>query len=332
MLNILIVVVILIFFLNSQKVMKWILRMDEGSGARQTLEAVYEPVYAVCKIVPWTNLNSSLGGGFREFAGIGYREVFDHDPVKELSAKEYPWLEPLVEKSDKILVASVDSQATLPKEEEIKIDPGTILQILLIGDSMLNVGLGDVLKKKFTETGGVEVTMFGKNSTGLVRQDYFDWFKKLDDLCKGKKFHLIVIMIGANDGQGIRVDGKDIMYGSDAWTEVYRSKVSSFASKMAVYSTKFYWIGMPPMLSPFFDKKMKALTQIYQEETGKFKNGKFIPTIDILSDGNGKYAEYVSFEGKKVWARGKDGIHFAPGGGEVISKAVIDQFKLDFKR
>lgn len=330
--NMMMVVAVFLFFFNSNAMMKWIRDMGDQTGIKATLLQIYEPVYAVCTFVPYTRLGHEIGEGYREFAGLGYREIFDGDPSRGLSPDDYPWLKAMLAKPDKVLAASVDSQATLPKEEEISFAPGTVLQILLIGDSMLNVGLGDVLKKKFKELGDVEVTYFGKNSTGLVRQDYFDWFKKLEELCKGKKYHLIVLMIGANDGQGIRINGKDISYGSDAWREVYRGKVNAFASMMSSNSVRFYWLGMPAMLSPFFDKKMKNLTKVFEEETARFKNGKFIPTIDILSNGAGKYAEYVNFGGKKVYARGRDGIHFAPGGGEIIAKTVIDQFKKDFKR
>ena len=330
--NMMIVVAVFLFFFNSQNMMKWLHRMGDQTGIKQSLIELYEPVYAVCSFVPYTKLGNDLGEEYRKFAGLGNSPLFDSDPLAGLSPKKYPWLEKMVAKPDQVLVAGLDTQAAPPREEEISIEPGTVLQILLIGDSMLNVGLGDVLKKRFKEFGDIEITYFGKNSTGLVRQDYFDWFKKLEELCKGKKYHLIVLMIGANDAQCIRTNGKDVQYGSDAWNEVYRSKVISFASMMSGNSVKFYWLGMPAMLSPFFDKKMRAVTKVYEEETARFKNGKFIPTIDILSEGTGKYKEYVNFEGKRVWARGRDGIHFAPGGGEIITKSVIDQFRKDFKR
>ncbi|KAB2909393.1 MAG: DUF459 domain-containing protein [Ignavibacteriales bacterium] len=329
------VIGLFLLFFNSADLISAIYRLDEESNAKPMLTALYEPVFAVCSMVPYTNLAFKAEKEYREFAEIPFREGIDINPVEFLSKEKYPWIKEIFA-DDSVKTSVVEttdsSGGEIKKEDELLLDTNEVLKILLIGDSMLNVGFGERLKLGLKELGNTDVTYFGKNSTGLVRQDYFDWFTKFEELTKGKKFHIIVIMIGANDAQAIKEGNQVVKYGSDEWLEHYRAKVNRFASMMSQSATRFYWIGMPPMMSPFFDKKMRSVTKIFEEETAKFKNGRFVSTINSLSNGSGEYAEYVNVNNKRVWARGKDGIHFTLGGGDILTQQIITLLKEDFKR
>ncbi len=325
------VIVLFLSLFSSVDIIKWIYRLPPESALRDFMIQVYEPVYAVCSQVPYTNQSAVSREKYRNFAEIEYRAAMDYDPAAILSAKRYPWLAGAVKK-DITSEAKIDSVSVIPAPDSVTIDENTVLQVLLIGDSMMKVGFGDNLQKALKDIKNIEVTYFGKSATGLVRQDYFDWFQQLDKLCKGKKFNLIVIMIGANDAQGVRQDGKDIQYGSEPWLDLYRKKVNLFARMVSNYSQKFYWIGMPPMLSKSFDGRMRTLSKIFEEETGKLSNGKFISAINILGDDKGNYTAYIKSGGKQLLVRANDGIHLTNSGGELLTQAVIEKFKVDFKR
>jgi hypothetical protein len=295
-----------------------------------------EPVYAVCSSIPYTNLTKTIRDAYRNFAEIESSSQFDNNIAKTLSTKKYPWLVAQI-KNDSIIESKLkkinsDKTPTVKTTDDIKVDKNTVLQVLLIGDSMMKVGFGDILKKALKDLGKVEVTFFGKNSTGLVRQDFFDWFQQLDNLCKGKKYHLIVFMIGTNDAQGIRKNGKNLDYGTKEWLDFYRVRVQLFAKMLSGYSDRFYWIGMPPMLSKGFDGRMRTVTKIFEEEVGKITNGKFISIISILGDAKGNYTPNINCGGKYLTVRANDGVHFTYAGGDLLTKAVIEKFKVDFKR
>ncbi|MBK7866923.1 MAG: DUF459 domain-containing protein [Ignavibacteriales bacterium] len=323
--------IIFITFFNSAEIYNWMQRLSADSAIKPVLVSSFEPVYALCDRLPYINFSQKLKQDYRRFAGIDYREKYDVNPSIFLSMEKYSWLKPSEkqELSPESKLAELES-VTPPAIESF--DTNTVLKVLLIGDSMLKVGFGDILSAKLKAKGKIEVTYFGKNSTGLSRQDYFDWFAKLESLCKGIKYHLIVLMIGANDAQGFNKDGKVFNYGTPEWIDSYRSKTNLFAAMMSKYSHRFYWIGMPPMLMSKFDAKMKTLSKIYAEETVKFPNGSYIATTSILGDNKGGYTAYGTVKGKKVLLRGNDGIHFANGGGELLTDAVLEKFKKDFKR
>ncbi len=323
--------IIFMSLFNSAEIYNWMQRLSTDSAIKPILVSSFEPVYAVCDRLPYINFSQKIKQDYRSFAGIDFREKYDVDPSIFLSKEKYSWLKASKkqELSTENKLAELDT-VTQPAVESF--DTNTVLKVLLIGDSMLNVGFGDILKAKLKAKGKIDVTYFGKNSTGLVRQDYFDWFAKLESLCKNTKYHLIVLMIGANDAQGFNKGGKVINYGTQEWIDSYRSKTNLFATMMSKFSHRFYWIGMPPMLMSKFDEKMKTLSKIYAEETVKFPNGSYIATTAILGDSKGGYTAYGNVNGKKVLLRGNDGIHFANGGGELLTNAVLEKFKSDFKR
>jgi len=326
-----VVAIIFLSFFNSADIYNWMQRLSSDSAIKPVLVNSFEPVYAVCDRLPYISFFRSIKQDYRKFAGIEFREKYDVNPAMFLDIEKYSWLKETKkeELSTEKKLAELDT-VTQPAIESF--DTNTVMKVLLIGDSMLNVGFGDILKARLIAKGKIEVTYFGKNSTGLSRQDYFDWFAKLESLCKGKKYHLIVLMIGANDAQGFSKDGKVYNYGTPEWIDSYRSKTNLFAAMMSKYSHRFYWLGMPPMLMSKFDAKMKTLSKIYSEETVKFPNGSYIATTPILGDSKGGYTAYGTVNGKKVLLRGNDGIHFANGGGELLTIAVLEKFKTDFKR
>ncbi len=324
-------VMLFLMVFNSAAIYVWVQRLSSDSVVKPVLLSSFEPVYAVCDRLPYINFFQQLKQDYRKFAEVDFREKYDVDPSKYLSIEKYSWLKSSLEPelSPESKLAALDT-VTTPVIESF--DTNTVLKVLLIGDSMLKVGFGDILSAKLKAKGKIDVTYFGKNSTGLSRQDYFDWFAKLESLCKNTKYHLIVLMIGANDAQGFNNGSKVVNYGTQEWLDSYRRKTNLFAAMMSKYSHRFYWIGMPPMLMSKFDDKMKTLSKIYKEETVKFPNGSFIATTSILGDNKGGYTAYGTVNGKKVLLRGNDGIHFANGGGELLTNAVLEKFKTDFKR
>lgn len=326
-----IVVFALTLILNSVGLFKWAYRLPVESPFRSIFIEVFEPVYTVTRTAGFTTPVTKLQEGYRNFAQVDEGAGFDQNPDELVRKDRYPWFEAGSSTEEVLEAKIVPFDVTAKKDAVSTKNTGTV-EVLLIGDSMMKVGFADILQKALESLGNVKVTVFSKNSTGLTRQDYFDWFKQLDKLCSGKKYDLIVLMIGTNDAQGVNSGGKDIYYGTKEWTDLYRSKVNKFASKMSSSASRFYWIGMPPMRDKTFDGKMRTLSKVFEEETAKFANGKFLSGVKILGDSQGNYTAYIKDGQKQVLTRANDGIHFTNGGGDFLTKAVIEVFKLDYKR
>ena len=59
-----------------------------------------------------------------------------------------------------------------------------------------------------------------------------------------------IFMVGANDDQGIDVNGTSVSPPDPAWIEEYRRRVDTLMTSMTAGGRQLIWIGMPPMRAP----------------------------------------------------------------------------------
>lgn len=96
--------------------------------------------------------------------------------------------------------------------------------VLLVGDSMMMEGFGPVLQRTLRKRPDLEVVREGKYSTGLSRQDYFDWPAQLEKLVGKYNPDMVVICMGANDPQDIIDENRKRHHAdSESWKTIYRS-------------------------------------------------------------------------------------------------------------
>ncbi len=93
-------------------------------------------------------------------------------------------------------------------------------RVVVVGDFMakaLAKGLGEA----FAENAGVVVFDASNGSSGLVRDDFYDWNARLPEIASAENAELVVVMIGANDRQDIRSASGRIARGRPAWSMAY---------------------------------------------------------------------------------------------------------------
>ncbi len=57
--------------------------------------------------------------------------------------------------------------------------------------------------------------------TGLVRNEFWDWPKHMDAVVRARDPQISVFMVGANDDQGIDVNGTAVNPPDQAWVDEY---------------------------------------------------------------------------------------------------------------
>ena len=134
------------------------------------------------------------------------------------------------------------------------------LRVLVLGDS-LGIDLGDALVPDLLGTGVVHATLDGQVGTGLTRPDYYDWPTELATDLPVDKPQVVVIMIGANDGQDF-LGPPDVPYGTAQWNAMYAARVSSFMAEASSEGAQVLWVGMPPMQDPVLSAKMSNIDAI----------------------------------------------------------------------
>lgn len=203
--------------------------------------------------------------------------------------------------------------------------PSPPFKVLVVGDSFMAERMGPKLEKALSGYASTTIFREGIYSTGLSRQDYFDWEKEISALMEKHNPNVAVVMFGANDAQGaIDRDGAPTPYTDPAWDEVYAARVRTFAKVMTDRKVAVFWIGMPMPRDPGYREKMARLNTIYEQELKTLLQATFLPTWNMLSDENGGYAAYLPDEnGVMKKTRESDGIHPTDFGAEIIVRKII---------
>jgi uncharacterized protein len=221
-----------------------------------------------------------------------------------------------------------------PAEPELRTPtPDDPLRVWVGGDSMAQV-FGQSLVAFVGETDLMTSTLDYRISTGLTRPDYFNWPQHLLDEIERLDPDALVIMFGANDGQGlVTADGEvfqEVL--SDGWAEEYRLRVAGTMDLLQDPDGGriVYWVGQPAMRSAGFDQRMRGLNEIYREEAASRPWVRYVDSYELFTNDAGQYEAFLPGpDGRVQDLRQGDGIHLSRAGGDLLAGQVLDLIEAD---
>ncbi|HVC68588.1 MAG TPA: DUF459 domain-containing protein [Acidimicrobiales bacterium] len=203
--------------------------------------------------------------------------------------------------------------------------PASPLRVLIVGDSV-GLDLGQPLVNALGAFGDVTTYLDGRIDTGLTRPDYFNWPAELQVDLANHQPQLVIVMIGANDPQGLVTPDGSLRFGQPGWDEAYSARVSAFIAEANAAGAHVLWVGMPPMQDPGLDAALKHLNGLVQAQVAATKDGaaSYLSSVPALGDQNHNYAAYLPDpSGAVTNVRTPDGIHLTPAGGARLAAAVV---------
>ncbi len=219
---------------------------------------------------------------------------------------------------------------TVPAEPELRTPTATApLRVWVGGDSMAQV-FGQSLVAMADDSGVMEPTLDYRISTGLTRPDYFNWPAHLADEMTRLDAEAVVIMFGANDAQGMEVDGEVFQTLDEDWSAEYRRRVAGTMDLLREDGRIVYWVGQPVMRDGGFSTKMAGLNEIYESEAATRPWVRFIDAYEMFGDDAGAYSAFLpGTDGELQDMRQGDGIHLSRAGGDLLARAVLDLIEAD---
>jgi uncharacterized protein len=203
-------------------------------------------------------------------------------------------------------------QPAVPAVEVAKKDPDA-RRILVVGDFVAG-RLAWGLEQTFAEEPKVAVIDEANSASGLVRDDYFDWPGKLPDLLSEEKPDIVVVVIGANDRQQMRIGGKRLARGSESWTSNYVQRVDRMVDTLKVYGRPFFWVTAPPMRSSSASRDMATFNDFYKPRVTA-AGGHFVDIWNGFTNEDGHYiSSGPDVDGQLRALRDSDGINFTRAG------------------
>lgn len=186
-------------------------------------------------------------------------------------------------------------------------------KVLVIGDFMAS-GLAEGLKATFAEDPGIAVVERTNGSSGLVRDDYYDWHGELPAILEETDPAAVVVMLGSNDRQDIRIDNGSAPLRSDAWVSEYEERVEELAGIVNSAGVPLLWVGAPAFRSSRMTADILAINDIYRASITETV-GTFVDIWDGFVDEDGQFIFTGSdVQGQQVRLRGSDGINMTAAG------------------
>ncbi len=198
-------------------------------------------------------------------------------------------------------------------------EPASKMTVAVVGDNlgyMLAQGMTDT-EADGTASGalGLAVMRKTKDSSGLVRDDFYDWQKNLREiLAAPEPIGAVAVMIGSNDRQELRDAAGRYEPLSPHWKDIYKTRVDALIAQIKAKGVPLFWVGMPPMRAERYSSDLAQINEIYRASV-EAAGGKFIDIWDAFADEKGRFSVFgPDVTGQIVKLRTSDGVHFTKAG------------------
>jgi len=201
----------------------------------------------------------------------------------------------------------------------------------VFGDS-LGDGLWAGLSQTLQGGGGYQVLRFSRASTGLARYDYVNIEAEARRQLAGRHIDIAVVMVGANDEQGIFAGRQVLAFDTPPWRAVYAGRIDSLVSLLRQNAAVVYWVGLPRMRQPAYDAKAQRLNALY-EARARALGTPFVSAVSATADPQGRYSDYLmDGGGRPRLMRARDGIHMTMAGYVRLAASVAERIRADLGR
>jgi hypothetical protein len=221
--------------------------------------------------------------------------------------------------------------AALPPPKPVVEKSATATRLAVFGDS-LAVDLAKALERFYAEDPNLVVINQGVGSSGLVREDYFDWNKAVREAIDEDRFDLAVVIIGINDRQEISINGQAYRSLTPEWSTAYQARVNSFLGQLRSARKPVIWVGLPPMAKSDYSNAMSQINAIFK--MAAFSGGvEFLDIFERFLGEDGKYSSYgPDVSGQNALMRKDDGIHFSAAGADKLAFYISQSIRNFYRR
>ena len=196
--------------------------------------------------------------------------------------------------------------------------------VALAGDSMMAVGLSAQFLREAAGDKNLRIVKAFRSGTGLARPEVFNWMQQYPAMIGAEKPDIVLVAIGANDGQGFVVDGKVLPYGSDRWRQVYQQRVDSYLSMLEASGAQVLWMGLPPMRIPVYNEKIETINRIDYTVVSQHPRAAWLNLSAVVGDSSGGFREFETTPGgKQLRLRATDGIHLSDEGAGLLTPQLL---------
>lgn len=205
----------------------------------------------------------------------------------------------------------VASPPVAPKEVVEKSEGAA--KVLVAGDFMAD-GLHWGLEQAYAENPNVIFVNSARGLSGVVRDDVLDWPARLPEMIEDVRPVAVVVLVGMNDRQQMRVGSGYAAKLDDQWKAEYERRVEAIARAARDRALPLLWVGLPPVRSGAMNSDYLVFNEIYRTKT-EAVDGRFIDVWDGYTNAEGSFVNAgPDVNGQIVRLRSSDGINMTRAG------------------
>ena len=190
--------------------------------------------------------------------------------------------------------------------------------VLVVGDFLAG-GVAEGLSDMFDQDADIRVVNRANGSSGIVRDDFFNWPAEIGGILDADKPAAVVVMLGSNDRQQMKAGDQRLEPRSADWMKEYASRTTALATAVESRGIPLVWIGMPPFRQTSLTSDMLAYNDVYQA-TSKAAEADYVDIWDGFVDENGAFViTGPDVNGQQARLRAGDGINLTAAGKRKIA-------------
>lgn len=199
-------------------------------------------------------------------------------------------------------------------------------RIGVFGDSFGD-GLWAALYNQLPRREAFQVLRHSEQATGFTRYAQNNLEDRLAGILAEGPVDVAVISFGANDTQGIYVNGKVAPLLSARWKAEIAARITRYVKVLQAQGASVVWVGLPVMRDPKYDAQVQGLNAFYAGLMAEL-NVPFIDTRSAAADEQGRYASHLPGKDGVPWlVRAGDGIHMSMKGYRLLTDSLATRLR-----
>lgn len=196
--------------------------------------------------------------------------------------------------------------------------------VIEIGDSLGN-DLGWGLARELASTPALKLVQKDKSASGLVTSWFYNWPEHLKILLAQYHPDLVVVCVGADDEQGLEVNGHTYGFDSPQWRTRYTTLIRQIDTMITGAGSYVLWVGLPVMAPTSYREGVVALNLLYRSVAETVPGVTYLPSWDLFANAQGQYQSAAPVNRVRSVLRAPDGIHLSYVGENVFATFVANQ-------
>jgi hypothetical protein len=213
--------------------------------------------------------------------------------------------------SDRTPTARVQQPQAVPKKIVVKSPDAA--KILVAGDFMAD-SLHWGLEQAYATNPNAVFVNKSSGLSGMVRDDVVNWPEALVQFIDEYKPVAVVMLVGMNDRQQMRLPSGRVAKLTDPWKAEYDLRVDATVKAVRSRNLPLFWLGLPPVKSGAMNTDYLVFNEIYRSKV-EAAGGRFIDVWDGFTNAEGQFVSAgPDINGQIVRLRNSDGINMTRAG------------------